>query len=95
MKPCSNSRKQLQLRGSIWKRRPEDRTAVLAYLAMSYLYKRSNRFWYPLIRLRLTGRVWRPLIAWTRLRHLRFRQRLAASEPGCAGVAATVVSAGV
>ena len=42
---------------SIWRRRPEDRSAVLPYLAMSYLYKRSNRFWYPLIRYRLTGRV--------------------------------------
>ena len=37
----------------------EDPAAVLPYLAMSYLYKRSNRFWYPLIRYRLTGRVWR------------------------------------
>jgi radical SAM superfamily enzyme YgiQ (UPF0313 family) len=80
---------------SIWRRRPEDRAAVLPYLAMSYLYKRSNRFWYPLIRFRLTGRVWRPLIAWTRHRHVRFRERLAASEPGCAGRASSVVSAGV
>ena len=31
-----------------------------------------------LIRFRLTGRVWRPLVAWTRHRHVRFRERLAA-----------------
>jgi hypothetical protein len=62
---------------------------------MSYLYKRSNRFWYPLIRFRLTGRVWGPLVAWTRYRHVRFRERLAASEHGSAGVASSVVSAGV
>ena len=30
---------------SIWRRRPEDWRAVPLYLAMSYLYKRSNRFW--------------------------------------------------
>jgi hypothetical protein len=81
--------------GSIWRRRPHDPAAVLPYLAMSYLYKRSNRFWYPLIRYRLTGRVWRPLVAWTRYRHVRFRKHLAARDPGSAGVAASVVSAGV
>jgi radical SAM superfamily enzyme YgiQ (UPF0313 family) len=80
---------------SIWRRRPHDSAAVLPYLAMSYLYKRSNRFWYPLIRFRLTGRVWSPLVAWTRRRHVRFRERLASREPGGAGVAASVVSAGV
>ena len=31
---------------SIWRRRPADWRAVPAYLAMSYLYKRSNRFWH-------------------------------------------------
>ncbi|HUF73258.1 MAG TPA: radical SAM protein [Gammaproteobacteria bacterium] len=31
---------------SIWRRRPRDWRAVPAYLAMSYLYKRSNRFWH-------------------------------------------------
>jgi radical SAM superfamily enzyme YgiQ (UPF0313 family) len=31
---------------SIWRRRPQDFRAVLPYLAMSYLYKRSNRFWH-------------------------------------------------
>ena len=29
---------------SIWRRRPADWRAVAPYLAMSYLYKRSNRF---------------------------------------------------
>jgi len=29
---------------SIWRRRPADWRAVPLYLAMSYLYKRSNRF---------------------------------------------------
>ena len=80
---------------SIWRRRPEDTAAVLPYLAMSYLYKRSNRFWYPLIKYRLTGRVWRPLIAWTRRRHVGFRKRLAARAPGTGGRASTVISAGV
>jgi radical SAM superfamily enzyme YgiQ (UPF0313 family) len=80
---------------SIWRRRPEDRAAVLPYLAMSYLYKRSNRFWYPLIRFRMTGHVWRPLVSWTRYRHVRFRERLAARAAGDGGMASSVVSAGV
>jgi radical SAM superfamily enzyme YgiQ (UPF0313 family) len=62
---------------SIWRRRPEDWRAVAPYLAMSYLYKRSNRLWHLLIRHRLTALVWRPLVEWTRRRHLRFRRRLA------------------
>ena len=66
---------------SIWRRRPNDPRAVLPYLAMSYLYKRSNWFWYYLIRYRLTGPVWRPLVNWTRRRHLKFRRELAAREP--------------
>lgn len=61
---------------SIWKRRPEDARAVLAYLAMSYLYKRSNRFWHLLIKHRLTGAVWRPLIEHSRRRHVKFRKRI-------------------
>jgi len=61
---------------SIWKRRPADIKAVPAYLAMSYLYKRSNRFWHLLIRHRLTAAVWRPLIELSRRRHLRLRKRL-------------------
>jgi radical SAM superfamily enzyme YgiQ (UPF0313 family) len=81
--------------GSIWRRRPADPAAVPAYLAMSYLYKRSNRFWYFLIRHRMTGLVWRPLVEATRQRHLRFRERLARSESAAAGIAPSVVGAGV
>lgn len=62
---------------SIWRRRPTDAGAVLPYLAMSYLYKRSNRFWHLLIKYNLTARVWRPLIAASRRRHLRLRPSLA------------------
>ena len=61
---------------SIWRRRPSDSRAVLAYLAMSYLYKRSNRFWHLLIRHRLTAALWGPLIEHSRRRHLKFRQQL-------------------
>jgi len=64
---------------SIWRRRPADTRAVLAYLAMSYLYKRSNRFWHLLIRHGLTAAIWRPLIEHSRRRHLRFRERIGAS----------------
>ncbi len=61
---------------SIWRRRPADWRSVSAYLAMSYLYKRSNLFWHLLIRHQWTSRVWRPLVEWTRLRHVRFRRQL-------------------
>jgi radical SAM superfamily enzyme YgiQ (UPF0313 family) len=76
---------------SIWKRRPTDSGAILAYLAMSYLYKRSNRFWHLLIKYRLTGAVWKPLIEHSRRRHLKLRARL---EHGPAR-ASQCVSAGV
>ncbi|HEY6458301.1 MAG TPA: radical SAM protein [Steroidobacteraceae bacterium] len=66
---------------SIWRRRPADRQAIPAYLAMSYLYKRSNRFWHLLIRHRLTGAIWKPLIEHSRRRHLRLRSRLEALAP--------------
>jgi hypothetical protein len=46
---------------------------------MSYLYKRSNRFWHLLIRHRLTAAMWRPLIELSRRRHLRLRKRLQSS----------------
>jgi radical SAM superfamily enzyme YgiQ (UPF0313 family) len=80
---------------SIWTRRPADVRAVMPYLAMSYLYKRSNRFWRFLIRHRLTAAVWRPLIEHSRRRHLRYRARLgaqldagdAADAAGAAGAA--------
>jgi len=61
---------------SIWARRPEDWRAVPPYLAMSYLYKRSNRFWHFLIRHGLVHAVWSPLVELTRLRHVRFRREL-------------------
>ncbi len=62
---------------SIWRRRPHDARAVLPYLAMSYLYKRSNAFWHQLIRHDLTAAAWRPVVEFTRRRHLRFRRELA------------------
>jgi radical SAM superfamily enzyme YgiQ (UPF0313 family) len=61
---------------SIWRRRPEDREAVPGYLAMSYLYKRSNVFWHLLIRHRLTARVWQPLVRHAQRRHLKWRRKL-------------------
>jgi radical SAM superfamily enzyme YgiQ (UPF0313 family) len=80
---------------SICRRRPADPRAVLPYLAMSYLYKRSNWLWYHLIRHRLTARVWRGLVEVTRRRHLKFRRQLqdAAEPPG--RLAPCLVSAGV
>jgi radical SAM superfamily enzyme YgiQ (UPF0313 family) len=87
--------------GSIWRRRPADWRAVPAYLAMSYLYKRSNRLWHLLIKRRLTRAAWRPLVEWTRARHVKFRRRLEGgaarqgSPPATVGMGATVVSAGV
>ena len=51
--------------------------AAAPYLAMSYLYKRSNRFWHFLIRRNWTSAVWRPLVELTRRRHLKFRRELA------------------
>jgi radical SAM superfamily enzyme YgiQ (UPF0313 family) len=67
---------------SIWRRRPADLRAVPAYLGMSYLYKRSNRFWHLLIRHRLTATVWRPLMEHTRRRHLKLRKRIRQGEGG-------------
>ncbi len=63
------------------------------YLAMSYLYKRSNRLWHWLIRYRLTALIWRPLVELSRRRHLKFRARLARGADAIA--TGTVVSAGV
>jgi radical SAM superfamily enzyme YgiQ (UPF0313 family) len=81
---------------SIWRRRPQDWRAVAPYLAMSYLYKRSNLLWHLLIRHRLTARMWRPLVEGTRRRHLKFRRRLEArTAPATASRASAVVSAGV
>jgi len=78
---------------SIWRRRPADWRAVPPYLAMSYLYKRSNRFWRLLIRYHLVHAAWRPLVELTRLRHLRFREKLDGEQVKRARV--NVVTAGV
>jgi hypothetical protein len=80
---------------SIWRRRPTDVRAVLPYLAMSYLYKRSNRLWHLLIRHRLTALVWRPLVEWTRRRHVKFRRRLEEKASPETGLPGTVLTAGV
>jgi hypothetical protein len=77
---------------SIWRRRPEDWRAIPPYLAMSYLYKRSNRLWHFLIRHHLVQAVWTPLVELTRRRHLQFRKRLEIQPAGTPG---QVVSAGV
>lgn len=64
-------------RESIWKRRPEQFSTALAYIARTYLYKRSNRFWEFLIRHRLVSTVWRPLVGvtrWQRFHSLRGRE---------------------
>jgi len=79
---------------SIWRRRPEDWRAVPLYLAMSYLYKRSNGFWHQLIKHNLVHTVWSPLVELTRLRHVRFRRRLAENQLLSASPG-QVVSAGV
>ena len=78
---------------SIWRRRPLDCRAVPAYLAMSYLYKRSNRLWRFLIKHNLTAAAWRPLVEITRRRHLKFRRRL--EERTAPLRAEMLVSAGV
>jgi radical SAM superfamily enzyme YgiQ (UPF0313 family) len=85
---------------SIWRRRPAgavtgtDWPAIATYLAMSYLYKRSNPFWRLLIKHHLVHAVWRPLVELSRLRHVQFREKLAVREslhqPGT-----NVVTAGV
>jgi radical SAM superfamily enzyme YgiQ (UPF0313 family) len=79
---------------SIWRRRPEDWRAVVPYLGMSYLYKRSNRFWHQLIKHNLVHAVWWPLVEATRLRHIHFRKKLAHRNLS-AGVPASFLSAGV
>jgi radical SAM superfamily enzyme YgiQ (UPF0313 family) len=79
---------------SIWNRRPEDWRAVPLYLAMSYLYKRSNRVWHQLIKHGMVHAVWTPLVEMTRWRHVLYRRSLSRrSEPRIA--AGQVVSPGV
>jgi radical SAM superfamily enzyme YgiQ (UPF0313 family) len=77
---------------SIWRRRPADWRAVPLHLAMSYLYKRSNRLWRFLIRHDLVHAVWSPLVEMTRWRHVRYRRGLAAGTTHTAG---QVMAAGV
>ncbi len=79
---------------SIWRRRPRDWRAVAPYVAMSYLYKRSNRVWHALIQQGLVHSVWTPLVELTRRRHLHFRHGLENLDtlPTTSG---SVVSAGV
>lgn len=62
---------------SIWARRPDDPRAVLPYLAMAYLYKRGNPLWRALIATDTTQLAWRPLVEWTRRRHLAYRKTIA------------------
>jgi len=64
---------------SIWRRRPTQPAAVPTYLAMSLLYKRSNRLWYFLIKHRMVHHVWRPLVHASLRRHLSYRDRLEAA----------------
>jgi radical SAM superfamily enzyme YgiQ (UPF0313 family) len=61
---------------SRWLRRPRDWAAVPSYMAMAYLYKRSNRLWRFLIMHRLTAKVWRPLVELNRRRHIKYRRKL-------------------
>ncbi len=63
------SYRRLFSHASIWRRRPAEAGAVLPYLAMSYLYKKSNPLWRVLIRHRLTHAAWRPIVALARRRH--------------------------
>jgi radical SAM superfamily enzyme YgiQ (UPF0313 family) len=65
---------------SIWRRRPAELSALPAYFAGSYLYKRSNRLWHFLIKHRLVRKVWWPLVELSRRRHLAFRRRLAKTK---------------
>lgn len=60
---------------SIWRRRPATLSGLPAYLAAALLYKKCNWLWPWLIRYRLTGPVWRPLIQLARWRHLAWRER--------------------
>lgn len=74
---------------SIWRRRPERRSEIPAYLAMSALYKRSNALWPQVIERRLTAWVWHPLVEGARRRHVGFRKRLRERGP-CPGYFAPV-----
>lgn len=86
--------KRLFSHASIWRRRPEHWQAAASYLAMSYLYKRSNRIWHLLIKHRMVHTVWRPLVEVMRLNNLRVRRHLGQQAHG-AGAIAGVVTAGL
>jgi len=61
---------------SIIRRCPHSLEDMLPYLAMSFLYKRSNILWSLLIQHGLTNRVWRPLVEISRRSHMRHRKSL-------------------
>jgi len=65
---------------SIWVRRPKGISATAAYLAMTWLYKRSNKIWHYLIRYRFTAAVWRPLLKYATWRHKAHRRKLAQAK---------------
>lgn len=83
---------RLRSPASIWARRPEDPRAVVPYLAMSLLYKRSNPLWHALIRAGAVHATWSPLVEWTRRRHLAFRRELAAGQARGVGPAPVYAS---
>lgn len=85
---------------SIWRRRPTGALAALTYLASSYLYKRSNRYWHFLIKHGLVHAAWWPLVELSRLRQLAFRRKLLANptpmnQPGSSHPCATPFPASV
>jgi radical SAM superfamily enzyme YgiQ (UPF0313 family) len=79
---------------SIWQRRPHQASAVIPYLTMAWLYKRSNWLWKFLILHRLTHRVWSPLVGLSTRRHLRLRARLRDGQR-LLEIAASPISPGV
>jgi radical SAM superfamily enzyme YgiQ (UPF0313 family) len=78
---------------SIWRRRPAEWRAVGPYLAGAYLYKRSNGLWRLLIKHHLVHAVWGPLVELSRLQHLRYRRKLAATG-AAGGLAVQAISSG-
>ena len=80
---------------SIWRRRPAEMSALPAYFAGCYLYKRSNRLWRFLIKHQLVHAVWSPLVELTRRRHLKFRRQLETATLNNGPACLTPVPAGV
>lgn len=76
---------------SILKRRPTNAAAIPPYLAMAWLYKRSNWLWPGLIKNRLVHKMWQPLVQLSRQRHVKFRAGLVDIQPGCSAQPAAVV----